>query len=76
MAASAGEHDDSGDEGRLGADGGGGALDGSDDGGDDDDDDDVEPLLKFKRIEGNVPEILAGDMATALAVHQRYLVGA
>jgi hypothetical protein len=46
--------------------------DGEDD--DDDVDDDVEPLLKFRRVEGSLPELLAGDAATCLAVHHRYLV--
>lgn len=47
-----------------------------DDGPEDDVDDveEPEPLLKFKRIEGNLVDILAQDLATCLAVHTRYLV--
>jgi hypothetical protein len=65
-----------GDPDGEGADDGSGTRgEGSDDD-DDDPDDDVEPLLKFRRVEGSLPEILAGDVASCLAVHHRYLVRA
>lgn len=41
---------------------------------DEDDLEDMEPLLKFKRVEGSLSEVFAQDLATCLAVHARHLV--
>ena len=39
-----------------------------------DEDEDEEPRLKYQRLGASVLEILAGDVATALAVHDKFLV--